>query len=1194
MAQPPRGVRPQSPINPFSSLVRTNTSRTDPLEYRIQPPTTPAPGTSYGDFILQQVFGVQSPVRAQKVRKLDPKSEQWVAANSENMTRNRPEFIRQAMLSGNPALMDLVSEGFKGASDKVKLQIGQEIAERFPNPRADGGVAAGWSPEAQEVIDFLKTGQVSLERAEALDAVRQLEESSFAPRQRQDVPGEAANVEDVDPDADAFVDFSPESNVPGQMAPGDPILDAGVREFRKPDGMGEGLRTSLDTRPGTRAGKSQVSAEGDKVNPKTERFDTQMVKGPDGKLIPVRQAQGDPVFGAQDNPAINAANRGRRPYPMRDYEAERSLKSEQQILADNLRSLMNGDPGAADRVWNMVKLNSNRSPLPPSADGLVDYALALITDQDALAGVFRGQSPASARARMVEVADARINPSGEARTLTREQAAAEDAAFDAQAIDPASEVGYRPDVQREVTPEQTAEYQARREAFERATGRGSGYLGTVLSDVLDPRRGQRVALDAGGQPISGLGWSRPYGQPFMPLPVPPRPAPPPTPIVPGGNVGRAGAPQSRQQSQAADAFPQGLDQNLRPISAIEGRGPRKGSAANKDVDAVGGRENLTERAGRDPIRLRGKDQLEEDPYRVYADDERNIELSQINENEFQEKALRNSAAYAHSKGKVVFDDGEGNVIAQNVDERMLEKSPEKVQAIRSSAMQRMLAQVSDQAKMRDPGAEAKLEAEFNYMWPEGDLPLPQYFDWANSVDPTSPQGLTPSQESAVARMSSDDARPVDDSAEIEETLAQMRQGDADAVERARQKYEDLGLRLGDRIPPGFVTRPDGQVVASRFGFEADDIDQATSAPDMAQRAAAIIRDPNASPAALKRALKHHAETKKHIEAIPDPELRQMAKEVLLDPLDQAAAARIAPEPGNVTADLAAAGGDPMDLGASEPEESGPVVAPSPVTPTAAEIGNPDPEVVTSAGARRGTTTSPEAIYDATGRSLPIDKRGWPAGTATWAGPQAASAMDDVNAALDAAASPVDDQPSANSPDNRKPQQSPRPEAEGAAKDNANASKQASDAESAKAEETAAGAEADDWDPNSDPYGGFKPRTKTAGKGKPAADKPGMMARAGSAIGSAVTWPMRNKVKTVLGAGGLLGAAAAWNSATTSDPFPGVLDGNPAGGVPPEGGDAVAPEAESMTPEQRIRMMARQRGMQPESNPYPRQTLWRVY
>jgi hypothetical protein len=1069
MAQGPRGVRPQSPINPFSSLVRTNTSRTDPLTYRIQPPTTPASDMPYAEMILQEVFGKKTPVRAQKVRKLDPKTEQWVAANSAEMARNRPEFLRQMMMSGDPALMELAVKGFREADPEIQLIIQREIAERFPNPRAEGGVAVGWSPEAQEVVNFLETGDISPQRAGSIEEARRLEDSGFSPSQRRSLPGgEVAEEFDIDPDA--TIEVSAETNVPD-----DPVATQGLREFRKPGDMGEGLRTSLDTRPGTRAGKSQVSADGDKINPKTERFDTQMVKGPDGKLIPVRQAQGDPVFGAQDNPAINAANRGRRPYPMRDYEAERSLKSEQQILADNLRSLMNGDPGAADRVWNMVKLNSNKSPLPPSADGLVDYALALITDQDALAGVFRGQSPASARARMVEVADARINPSGETRTLTRGQAAAEDAA-------------------------------------------------------------------AGRVPKS-------------------------------------------------DPFPQGLDQNLRPISAIEGGGPRKGSAANKDVDAIRGRENLTERAGRGPIRLRGEEQLEENPYRVYADDEGNIELSQINEGAFPEKALQNSVAYAHSKGKVVFTDANGNVIAQSITERL---KPSVVSRVRQSALDRWIGQVGPQTSGRDPEAIDRLTAEFNYMWPEGDLPLPQYYQWAQTVDTSRPTGLTPSGASAFdanAQRSAEPAR-VDDSAEIAETLAQMREGDAAAVERARQRYEDLGLRLGDRLPPGFVTRPDGQVVASRFGFEADDIDQATSAPDMAQRAAAIIRDPNASPGALKRALKHLADTRKHIEAIPDPELRQMAKEILLDPLDEASVARAGTEPSNVTEDLAAASGDPTDLGPDlNPEESGPL--PNTVNPTAAEIGNPDPEVVTSAGASRGTTTSPEAIYDSTGRSLPLNGQGWPEGTETWNGP-----LDNVNADLDAAATDIDEQPSASSPDNGKPQEPPRPKAEAEARANANASKQASDAASAEADETAAGAEADDWDPNSDPYSGAMPKPKPAGKGKtkkqPAADKRGMMERAGSAIGSAITWPMRNKIKTVLGAGGLIGAAAAWNSATTSDPFPGVLDGNPAGGVPPEGGDAVAPEEETMTPEQRIRMMARQRAMQSDPNPYPRQTLWRVY
>ena len=44
--------------------------------------------------------------------------------------------------------------------------------------------------------------------------------------------------------------------------------------------------------------------------------------------------------------------------------------------------------------------------------------------------------------------------------------------------------------------------------------------------------------------------------------------------------------------------------------------------------------------------------------------------------------------------------------------------------------------------------------------------------------------------------------------------------------------------------------------------------------------------------------------------------------------------------------------------------------------------------VPSAGgaARRGTTASPDALYDSSGRSLPMDANGWPAGTEAWGSP----------------------------------------------------------------------------------------------------------------------------------------------------------------------------------------------------------------
>jgi hypothetical protein len=1259
--------------------------------YVIEQPRSTAPGTSYWDDVFKQIFDTKTPKRAQKTRKLNEKGE-WVAGGSEDVLRNRPDFILQSMLSADPKARSLIKQFWDKSSAEQKKILAQEIAESFPDAQNQ---APGGSPMYREVMSFLRTGELSPERIEVLRQEAELANSD--PRVQREsralAPGvsDRAVSEDMD-NLDTDIQFDPDT-----VAPGDIVLNGGPRAFQPPEGVDTTyLRTDLDARPYLRTQES-VSVRGDKINPKNERFTTGMIEGeieptpeeiaahrtawmrgevaklapdhprlneltpafmeqvltsrgiaiepglpPARRQMPVRVPQAGGTVGPQDagrilagekyeaadaarvarmeqalanefgmnvsdireqfrmlqqagdedglkqmqaraKIAIRSADLGPRPQvPYDSATKESDLRAassvaeggEQRQLVDALDQLGRGQLGAEDRLFRMLVLKSARdkisSPIQagiPNAEAMADYALSLVRNPDVLGRIRSNQGFETWRQQLIEALDNRFYRQDQPpRVMTREEAAIADAANDAEApfetlldengVPQFVEAGYRPDVPREVTPEQMDEYQARREAFERATGRGSGYLATVLSDVLDPRSGQRVSIDSGTVP-------------FMQIPSLPRVAPQPTPLIPGGNVGGAGVPRRRGDSQAdGDAYPYGIDQYGRPVSAVPGFNPTAGRKSAGHVNSPADRypgsegiENLSDAAENIGTRRVTGVPISPDP---------DAGIMTV-----QASALENSIGYANQRGKVVWQDPTtGEIFAAYITPKM---KPEKVAEIRENA--RALA--------------ASSGSVFDYYWPDGGLPRPDFHRWNLGDAPDAvPEGYVPPSATAPPR----DMSPVEPMppatprryADVPTSTLKQAESEAQALEAS--------MTEGGPLPPGVRVGLDGRLYKTAFdkpGFFADDVDPndllndasvlddaapsgnpatlsrqqpddsgaeawgqqgrtildadgnelpqgAASAEDYAREVASILSNPDASDEDLKFAMEVGRGLQDYYNTIPDEGIKAQYRENVLAQIEAAAAARN--KPAQPADDIDPADDIPPNDEQSEALaiDTAPATAVDPVEQdlaAAATPVDPDPQPALTREQIEKIAADAGYVYDpTTGRYV---KPG--------------------------------DQPSAQSADNQDPQDPAKPvEAESVV--NADAQKQVSDAEAdaarIQAEKDAAAREAADEQQAVDEATGATPDPKKS-------------------YGTRIKEHFQKNWGKYGIAGGI-GAVglSMYHSGVTSDPYPDAMPMGP------------GPEQDSMeeiSPEDRIRLMMRSRsGSRQGTSPYPVQTPWRQY
>jgi outer membrane biosynthesis protein TonB len=280
----------------------------------------------------------------------------------------------------------------------------------------------------------------------------------------------------------------------------------------------------------------------------------------------------------------------------------------------------------------------------------------------------------------------------------------------------------------------------------------------------------------------------------------------------------------------------------------------------------------------------------------------------------QASALENSVLYANQRGKVVWlDPDSGNVLAAYITPKM---KPERVAEIRESA--RALSPSSGEV--------------FDYYWPAGGFPSPEFHRWNVGQAPDAvPEGYVPPRATEATRTPQ---------GEIDDELARMREADDAELQRAREYYAQFGI-TGDK-PPGFVQRPDGRVVRSRFGADPDepdpndlfndagafdntdevplgDMDAAPDAPapvaspadgawdsvdtlldadgnplspeaaaaeDWGREVVRILSDPASTPEDLEKARQIHEALKRGFDNLPDAQRQAEFKRDVLDPIEQ--------------------------------------------------------------------------------------------------------------------------------------------------------------------------------------------------------------------------------------------------------------------------------------------------------------------
>lgn len=1234
----------------------------------VDPPRTTAPGTSYEDEVFKQLFDTKSPTRAQKTRKLNPQTGTYVAGTSEDTLRNRPDFILQGMLSADPNERLLIKRLWDRADKDQKKILAQEIAEAFPDAQ---GQAPGGSPMYREIMSFLRTGEISPERMEILRQEADLANSD--PRVRRQVddlppgnPDRAAVTEDMS-GLDTEIQFEPDSKVPG-----DPLLDAGPRAFEPPEGVDTThLRTEMDARPYLRAPEVS-SVRGDKINPKKERFDTGMVEGavePTPEEIAAQRkatllrlyndTSADLGISAVASDAISleqleawAKSLDVLPLTPEDLAQKKRNHLEWNLVSRGLMpESMKGrlDVSFMESVLRNRGIDPTFEPLGPAIDldlsqlepparrqmpVRVPQGVGTIGPQDAgriLAGEKYEKADAARVAGMeqalaeefgMDIEDVReqfrrLQEAGDADSLKDMQARAKIAIKRAD-LGPKPKVPYdsannQSDIRAASSVAEGGEQRMLADALDQL---GRGQLGGedrvfrmllkkasrdlvaspaqaglptaeamtdyALSLIRNPDVLGRIAANKGyatwRQQIVDALDNRFYRQD-----QPPR-------VLTKEEASAEDAASGRELK--GDPFPQGIDQYGRPVSAIEGRNPTAGRKnpghVNSPVDRYPGSEGLENLS--DAAENIGTRRVTGVP--ISPEPDTGILSAQAS-------ALENSIGYANQRGKVVWQDPEtGNILAAYITPKM---KPERVAEIRENA--RALATSTGEV--------------FDYYWPEGGLPRPDFHRWNLGDAPDAvPEGYVPPSATVPPR----DMSPVEPMPPA--TPRPYADVPASTLKQAEGLSQELGASMTEDgpLPPGVRMGLDGRYYRSAFegkpGLFADEADpnsmldeatavmgemppgagrramdedtseawknqgrtvldadgneiplEAAAAEDLAQEVARILSDPDASPEDLQWAMGIGRDLQRGYDRLPEP-IKTSYKQDVLDPIEQAAAARRA-QPDDP---------EPTEIGADLPDEvSDNVVA------TDSEMvfdDLPREESATSVLAVDGANESRD-IFDLGANSVeeesgPVVYSPMPDPEASVISPEAAGVPNDVDDKLNAAAAPVDEQPSVQSADNRDPQQPPR-DVEDEARQNANAQKQPSDVEATEADAaTQADAAAN---PTPTPAPNPNPSPAPAPTPSPTQGKSWWQGTKDHFY--------NNRVRYGLAAAATPFAMSLYNARVTSDPYPNALD--PVAGGPDE--DPM----ESMSPEDRIRMLIQSgRSKAKNSNPYPAQTLWRQY
>jgi hypothetical protein len=318
------------------------------------------------------------------------------------------------------------------------------------------------------------------------------------------------------------------------------------------------------------------------------------------------------------------------------------------------------------------------------------------------------------------------------------------------------------------------------------------------------------------------------------------------------------------------------------------------------------------------------------------------------------EGIREWALYRTQNGKVVYRDPKtGDVVAEPIrTSGSFPTKPSRIAELRNLAYQSMASKLPSDTN----GKKARAIARFNVLWPEGGSPSAEYFrdltkradhpeivssvrDGEPAVSPdfeANPEDIARSKEeldaykteqarqSKAKKLTTDHADEgawksrykAAPNAKVErygpQSEAEIREYDTKQKEMLAEEERALGNRSVTAAKPGgYVTRPDGEVVPSRYQLESDG---KQSAPAKTEGAAAadeaedfqlggleaedelplakfetILGNKDATPEELVWAKAQYREAKDAYDAITDPDHRAAFKAEVMDKLDAAVA-----------------------------------------------------------------------------------------------------------------------------------------------------------------------------------------------------------------------------------------------------------------------------------------------------------------
>lgn len=415
----------------------------------------------------------------------------------------------------------------------------------------------------------------------------------------------------------------------------------------------------------------------------------------------------------------------------------------------------------------------------------------------------------------------------------------------------------------------------------------------------------------------------------------------------------------------------------------------------------------------------------------------------------------------HAKHHVVYETVDENGVHQDWHSRPMtgNETPKQIAELRSLAyatVQRLPSDTSVKARRK-----ANAVARFNMYWPEGGRPQGAYFDEAvrtnmhpevvSAIRDGKPQptmdelvqqadeSLARGETTPIERADLTDAEYAQWKAN-EEAAAKRKAEGMSAAERAggfslgtvskdaeaktwgtqtegelrsyneeqkrlsEEDFREHGYQVQNGKPPGWITRPDGQTVRSRYGIDdVDDADvvdptNATQPPpsspppdaigqgphvDEFNKLLGILKDPKATPESLQWARTQYKDLKEAHDLLDDADHQAEVKRMWLDPLEAA----IATSPHNK-----ANKGTTTQTATSTPQPA---------------ATNRRTQAKRTTGKPAGTATKPAATA-----TKPAQQSTQPQADQNPrpnAAPEATAATtDDVNDKLDAAATPVEE------------------------------------------------------------------------------------------------------------------------------------------------------------------------------------------